>query len=340
MSRSILDKHYKIYGLHLQTNVIISGLVEIHYRTSSPVDIRVFLGTFSNCIKDLLASDRVNYYTSPWHNQTGYPHLTVDTLAAGAYFHFHYDDNVQFILNQAATEVWGTWPENLAIQDTALYFLGPVLGFMLRLRGITCLHASCIAVGEKAFAIFGVSGAGKSTTAAAFAERGYSILSDDVLPLKEIDNIFHAIPGYPRLRLWPSSVEALYGTPDAQPLLSPNWSKRYLDLSDNAYKFRSTPLPLEAIYIIEQRSEDPAAPFIEAIPPTKGLFALVSNTYRNELLDKRMRRQEFDVLGRLVNQVPLRRLTPHTDITKLPELCDKILEDFQRLASNPNESFR
>ncbi len=335
-----MDKYYTVYGLNLSTNVIIPGIVEIRPLSKAQVDIHVFLEAFSDWIQELLVGERINYYTSPRYNQAEVPHMTVDALAGGAYFHFQYDDGCQFVINRAATEVWGTWSENLVLQDATLYFLGPILGFILRLRGVTCLHASCISVEDRAFAILGGSGAGKSTTAAAFAVRGYPIVSDDVLPLAETDNIFQAIPGYPRLRLWSASVKALYGAPDIQPLLSPNWSKRYLDLNDSAYTFKSTPIPLHAIYIIERRSDDSTAPFIEPVPRSNGLFALAANTYRNELLDKAMRQQEFRFLGRLVNQIHLRRLTPHTDIAKLPQLCDTILEDFQALTLNPTNSLR
>ena len=124
---------------------------------------------------------------------------------------------------------------------------------LLRRRGITCLHASCVVVGETALALVGQSGAGKSTTAAALSARGYSVISDDVLPLKEVEDRFYAIPGYPRLRLWPTSVEALYGHREAQPQLAPNFDKRYLALSPDNFSF--DPLPLKAIYFLNWNSE-------------------------------------------------------------------------------------
>jgi hypothetical protein len=335
MVKQVNERHYTAYGLCLQVNSSIPGLVTTPPPAEEAVDVRVTLGAFPDMILPLLASESVNYYISPWCNRAGDPHLIIDTLATESYFYFKYDDGVQFVCARAATEVWGTWPENLSMEDATLYLLGPILGFILRLRGVTCLHASGIAVGEQAFAIVGMSGAGKSTTAAALAARGYSVVSDDILPLAKVGQTFQAIPGYPRLRLWPHAVEALYGVPDAQPLLTPKGTKRYLDLTNSVYTFQSTPVPIRAIYLLSPRSENPAAPFIEPEPLQQGLFALAANTYRNELLDKSMRQQEFRVLSRLVTHIPLRRVTPYTDIAKLPQLCDLILEDFQALASKP-----
>jgi hypothetical protein len=48
-------------------------------------------------------------------------------------------------------------------------------------------------------------------------------------------------------------------------------------------------------------------------------------------MDKQMRAREFDILGRVMAHVPLRRVTPHTDPGRLGELCDRLLSDFERL---------
>ena len=44
-----------------------------------------------------------------------------------------------------------------------------------------------------------------------------------------------------------------------------------------------------------------------------------------------MRAREFELLGRVLQHVPLRRVTPHADALKLPKLCDRILADFESL---------
>src|SRR5271156_6758875 len=80
-------------------------------------------------------------------------------------------------------------------------------------------------------------GAGKSTTAAAFARRGFAILSDDVSALWDCRPPFLLQPAYPQLRLWPSSVRLLFGADDALPPLTPNWDKRGLDLSTPVHRF-------------------------------------------------------------------------------------------------------
>lgn len=244
-------------------------------------------------------------------------------------FRFLYSDGTEFVIDLDSGQLWATWADDLTFEDTLTYFLGPVLGFILRLKNIVCLHASAIAVDGQAIVVFGVSGAGKSTTAAAFAKLGFPILSDDIVALDDLQTQFMVRPAYPRIRLWEQSVEMLFGSPDALPRLTPNWDKRYLDLREDGYQFQDEPLPLGAIYILDERSEDEQAPYCESIPANEALIKLVSNTYANYLLDKDRRKHEFEVLGRIIDYVPIRKVIPHQDPARLMNLCDTILDDYR-----------
>jgi hypothetical protein len=214
----------------------------------------------------------------------------------------------------------------LTLEDTTTYLLGPVMGFVMLLRGVVCLHASAVAVGDEAIALLGPAGSGKSTTAAAFAERGYSILAEDVVTLDDRGDQFLVRPGYPCIRLWPAAVKALYGSETHLPKLTPNWDKCYLDLNDN---FQREPLRLAAIYHLSERRHDAIAPFVQPLDRAEGLMSLVANTYATKLMDKHMRAREFELLTRVVNSVPVRRVTPHSDVEHIPELCTRIIADFK-----------
>jgi hypothetical protein len=317
---------YSVFGLSVTSDLPVPGL-ELR-GGSVGVDVHLWFRQWPSWLHDLQAS-KTPFYARPDSDGTGVPSLRVETLGDGGYLRFCYCDGTQFLLDRGGTNVWARWPEPLTVEDTATYLLGPILGFLLRLRGITCLHASAVATGGRAFALAGPPRAGKSTTAAAFARRGLPVLSDDVVALDETGGCLRAQPGNPRIRLWPESVWALYGAPDALPLLTPNWNKRYLDLGENGSPFQEVPLPLAAIYLLGERSPDKRAPFVEALPAPAALMALVAETYTNYLLDREMRAREFEVLGRLVNRIPVRKVTPHADPAALGKLCDVLLEDFQ-----------
>ena len=272
-------------------------------------------------------------YASANRDEHGEPFLTVWSLSGGAMFHLRYRDGIEFVVDRDGTEVWGTWPHTLTVEDASTYLLGPVLGLVLRLRGITCLHASAIDLGGQAIAVIGPPGAGKSTTAAIFATSGYRVLSDDVVALGDHGSAFLAQPSYPRLGLWSDSVESLFGLPDALPQQTPTWEKRYLDLTQNGYRFQPSPLPLRAVYVLCERDTNAKAPVVHSLPVRVGLTQLIENTYVSYLLDRTMSVRDLDVLSRLVLSMPVRQLVPQADSAFLSRLRDVILDDFQALTS-------
>lgn len=324
---------YRVYGLHLCASFAIPGLVSIP--VPQTVDVQVYLGLLPEWRHEAAWARQDLWYTSPYHDAGGEPASTIWKVACGAYFRLRYSDGTEFVIDRAGTAVWATWPHPLTLEDTATYLTGPVLGFVLCLRGMTCLHASAVAIGDRAIALLGEAEAGKSTTAAALAALGYPVLSDDVVPLQDAGDTFLALPGYAYLRLWPMTVNALYGSPEALPRLTPNWDKCYLDLTAPGYQFQHEPLPLAAIYVLGKRHARTVAPCITAMPGHASLLTLVGNTYANLLLDPAMRARELELLSRVITHVPLRRLTPHPDLAHLARLCQTIVDDFRALSGAP-----
>jgi hypothetical protein len=121
----------------------------------------------------------------------------------------------------------------------------------------------------------------------------------------------------------------LFDSPDALPLITPTWSKRYLDLTQDQYWFQDTPLPLAAIYLLDGRQDDADDSGVEAVLGADALITLIAHTYVNYLLDQSVRAAEFDFLADLLGQVPVRRVTAHGHNYPIHQLCDVILDDFR-----------
>ncbi len=328
-----MNFRYLAYGLQLTSDLPIPGLLASSGKASP--DVEIWLGSRPAWLAECSAAAERVWYVSPEREDGDRPSLTVAQLNSGTHFRLDYFDGVTFVIDRGATRLWAAWPAPLTLDYTATYLLGPVMGFVLRLRGIACLHASAVAVGNQAIALVGGAGAGKSTTAAAFAQRGYAVLCDDVLPLEPQADCFLVRPGYPRLCLWPEAVHALYGAPEALPRLTPNWEKCYLALDGPLHSFQREPLPLGAIYLLGGRSADAFAPRVRAASPRAGLLALVRHTYMNYLPSKDWRAQEFDLLGRLLERVPLREAWSHTEPAYLSRLCELIANDFAGFSATP-----
>jgi hypothetical protein len=317
---------FSAFGLSLRTNHPIPGLIP--HAAVSIADACIWLDAMplSLRVRDL---PHDVWYVS--HERDGdAPALRVWRLAGGAYFRLLYRDGTEFLVDRNGTEVWATWLDSSTLEDTTTYLLGPILGFVLRLRGITCLHASAVAVGDRAVALLGPATAGKSTTAAAFCGMGHPVLADDIVALSERGETLLVQPAYPQLRLWPDSVALLYGAVDVLPRLSPTWDKRGLDLTQNGCRFQQQPLPLAAIFVLAERSPD-SEPHIEGLRGREKLLTLLVNTYVGYLLDAGMRGREFEILGRLASSVPIRRVAPPADPAHVSRLCARILEDCEAL---------
>ena len=312
-----------IYGLGVIANLNIPGV------PASPlasVDVCITFDSLPTWLPEVSATQIETTYVTEYTDECGNPALRVFRLLDGQYYRFCYADGTEFVINER--EVWARWCEPLTIEDTATYLLGPVMGFVLLLRGLVCLHASAIAIGDEVIALVGPAGSGKSTTAAAFSNRGYSVLAEDVVTLDDRKDQFLVRPAYPCIRLWPPAVKALYGSETHLPRLTPNWDKCYLDLSER--QLQPKPLPLAAIYLLAPRSDDADAPFIETVDRAEGLMSLVANTYATKLMDKRMRAREFELLTRVLHNVTVRRVTPHSDPARIPHLCESIVSDFRK----------
>jgi hypothetical protein len=273
---------------------------------------------------------RKDWYQGADTDAFGRPLLRAWKLNDGDYYHFRYSDGVEFYFDRAGESVWSFWPEHLDLDYVLTYLAGPIFGCLLFVRGITLLHASAVAVGDKAIALLGSKGAGKSTTAAAFAISKFPVLADDIVAVREHKGEFLVQPSFLRLCLWPPSVEALYGSPEALPRLTESWEKRGLELGGNGYRFQERALPLAAVYVLGERTSPEPGGTISPLAPREFLITLIGNTYASRLPNPR-RAQEFDELARLVERVPGRRVTPHPSPSHIRELCGTILEDLERL---------
>ena len=321
---------YTIYGLRIDAGAVLPGLLPDCATRQEEVCIR--LGTWP---ADAVAHthDGTPFYVDRERTVAGEPALAVDRAPSGSYYRLRYADGFEFAVDDTGTQVWGRWPESQTDADALAYLLNPVLGFVLRLRGVTALHASAIVVDDGAVVIAGPSGAGKSTLAAALAARGCPVLADDIVALGDHEGGLVAYPAYAHLRLWPESGALLFGSSDALPPLTPTWEKRRLDLDQPGYRMQTEPTPLRAVYVLAPRTDEHDAPRIEITDQSSALLSLVTNVYSAAIPLTAARGHDLTVLGQLVRDIPVRRILPHADPSRLGELCDTLVADVRRLRS-------
>lgn len=315
---------YLVYGLHIASNQPVDGLPLQPIAKSVDVKLKI-LGPgpwHFDPIPDELLLNGIKRDGEQWHSLQiwrGEDALHVRYQLTG--------EQVDFAISPAGDHVQVIWSHNFPADDVPAFLLGPVIGCVLRLRGVLALHAGVVAVGDEAIAIIGDKGAGKSTLIGEFARQGFPILSDDVAPLFVQDNQILAHPGYPRLRLWPETLSFLgipfHGLPKVESI----FSKRYVDLSTSLeaadWRFINLPHPVKRIYWLAPRGESDGKNGAEtpAIAPVAGqekLNLLLQNCYVDYVLDQAGRTQQFRQLIQLASYLPIYRVSCPDDLTLLP----------------------
>lgn len=315
--------YYRLFGLNVHSDVALSG---IQTRTWLPQEnaapVYVQLSGLSSQGIATAAEQGILVFASKKNEPCG----RIEYFPSARFYRFLYGDGVAFDISSDGENVRGSWPAKLSLEDALTYLLGPIFGFILRLRGFTALHASAAVINGYAVAFVGGGGAGKSTIVAALALAGHRILTDDVAVLEETSGTFRIKPSYPRIRLWPDSVSILFGTKDALPKLVPScdwWDKRFLNLERDGFYFHDEALPVRFTYILEPPSQNVQIARADLIPSIEAFPRLVANTSVNYALSSDMRRREFHALGRFVEKIIIKRLILGTS----PE-CFEMLGSF------------
>lgn len=326
-----MNSRYCAYSLTISANRPIPGLLP--HAASIPPDLTIEFQPSGAYPQKLL-------HTNSWDTRLrigdAYAYSVLEQENA-KWHHLYYFDNghsIEFIVEPSLEHVYVFWSPHAPYHDVMSLTSGQMLGTIARLRGILCLHADVIKVEEKAIAIMGASGTGKSTTTAALNQRGCAILADDMAVLQEQAEQFIAFPTMMQLRLWKNSAESLQLEADALPRVFVRMEKRYIELDakpDAQHRFHGEPLALRAIYLLAAREPKHAAPSIQPLSPKESLLALTKNTPYNFLLDTTQRAREFEMLARLAARVPIRVVQRPDSLDALPQVVETILRDVKNL---------
>jgi hypothetical protein len=160
-------------------------------------------------------------------------------------------------------------------RNLRLYLLGSAFAAILHQRGLLPLHANAVVVEGRAIGFMGHPGAGKSTLAAWFHDRGFDVLADDVCVVTTAPGqrpLAH--PGIPRLRLWREALEA--GGRDASA-----YERSFDDMDKYTVptdlERALPPVPLSHLYLLEKAQDEPS---IERLEGSAAVEAMIANTYR------------------------------------------------------------
>lgn len=164
-----------------------------------------------------------------------------------------------------------------AAPEVRTFLFGTVFGLLVHQRGLLPLHASCVRIGDVAVAFAGPSGVGKSTLAAAFLQRGYDILADDVTVV-DVGRPGGPVvlPAFPRLKLWQDAMTAFGIDTAGLETVRPALRKFALPVAE---RFHAAPLPMAAVYHLET-VRDPRHAERRRLRGLEAVTTLHGNVYR------------------------------------------------------------
>lgn len=217
--------------------------------------------------------------------------------------------------------------EHYELDVVRLYLLGSCMGALLMQRRIVPLHGSAIEIDGQAYAFIGHSGAGKSTLATVFIDMGYSLVSDDIIPLNLLDHkkVATVTPSYPQQKLWQRSLDH-FGMNDHtfRPIYG-RGEKYCIPVSS----YRTEPLPLAALFELDKTANDDI--IVQQVTGLERLLILFVHTYRNFMLNPLgLLEWHFDMSTSIGERVPLYRIhRPEHGFTAYA-LANHILETIEK----------
>ncbi|RLQ96291.1 phosphoenolpyruvate carboxykinase (ATP) [Falsibacillus albus] len=217
--------------------------------------------------------------------------------------------------------------EGADVNKIRLYLLGTCMGSILMQRKLLPLHGSAVDIKGKAYAFVGIPGAGKSTLATAFLQKGYKLLTDDVIALALSDEgPPNVIPAYPQQKLWDASLAAFEMN---QNHYSPLFEREKKFAVPVKGQFSSESIPLAGIF--ELRKTDTNALTLQSIQGLEGLHMLFIHTYRNSLIQHLgLRSWHFKGTSNLSYHVPLYRIERPSNIFTANDIFLTILKTIEK----------
>lgn len=311
----IINK-YSAYGMNISSEILLPDLVQ----NNAPADISIRFGKVSDeLLDDTFKSHRI--YENPG--------VKIRLSKKAMYFDW---DKVGRVLIRTGSEVI-VEPDGEALEEDLQPFItGPVLSVLLHQRGYFVLHSSAVEIDGATVAFLGAKGFGKSTLAGYLKSIGYRLISDDIVPVSFINGEAMTIPGFPRIKLYDDSIEAMGEKPADFPPIH-----RFVEKRSFKFKqpFSTKPEYLHAVYILS----DGKTSEIETMSPVNAFIEVLKNTYFNSFLKAlNCQKEYFDFCQKFVKSVPVFRLKRPLDFDKIEDLSAKIENHVRKIFGRNDNS--
>jgi hypothetical protein len=174
-----------------------------------------------------------------------------------------------------------------------------------------------VQVNGKAVLFCGASGAGKSTMAAALAQRGYPLVTDDFCTVTIADSRTPMVyPDGRKLKLWAQAIDELDLTAQRGARVRKSLEKFYVEPGE-AF---TEPLALGAVYSLRE-ARPPNAPGIARPNAVDAALILRQSAYRPRLVSQMGQKESyFHVATAVADKAGIFHLTRALDFAAMPQV--------------------
>lgn len=303
MLKTVNPMVYKAFGLTVLSEIILPELPKLDEDLINTVDIVIELGDLSKLRNK---NPSLSYEFNVTVNQVVFE---ISSVAS-----FSIEKGEKIVVSPYSENTWDL---------IRLYLLGTCMGVLLMQRKIYPLHGSAVAVDGKAYAFVGDSGAGKSTLASAFLNKGYQLVSDDVIAVSlcKKEGIPIITPSYPQQKLWQESLHR-FGM-DADRYRSVYGRETKYCIPVNSQYFKES-LPLAGVFELSKTNAEEI--HCDRIRGLERLSTLYTHTYRNFLIFQLgLNEWHFNLSTKIANQVNMYTIKRPTQVFTANQLVDLII---------------
>ncbi|GAB3506409.1 hypothetical protein GCM10027341_39420 [Spirosoma knui] len=296
--------YYKAYGLVIGSEIPLPPLPAI---TPASADLRIKRGQLpANPPLDPSKAYRAGLNAQCGQDQSGQIWLTWPPL-----FSYLATNGTELLVDTTQTDV----------ELVALFTYSEALGLILFQRGYFLLHGSAVQINDKGVVFLGEPGAGKSTTVAAFAQQGFSVISDDMVCIRINESGMPVlIPAFPQIKIWETSVDGLQLTKER---LAPVREGVNKFSWNDSVTFERNEVPLEQIYVLTAPTDSVGStePLLPSQVPVEllGYFPLPDSLLRGASL-----KDFFEKSSSIARSVSVVRMSRPANFAKLYDFVESL----------------
>ena len=239
--------------------------------------------------------------------------------------YLRFPDLFEFRISPDGRSVAFAQLERSTAESFETYLLGHVLSYALVKQGYEPLHATTVVVDGAAIAFLGSSGRGKSTLAAAFLHAGHQLLTDDLLLIRQVDGILCALPGPPRVKLYPDIARQFLPRQASSAPMNPDTEKLIIPLERHQAHVGGA--PIQGFVVLDECEPGATGVRLSRLSGSEAVLQLLGATFNTRLVTPARLRRQFLAAREWAARIGVRRIEYPRALSDIDQVRDAIVSE-------------